>query len=95
MKLTDILTGRVWVTVITVGFIVYFIYAMVGTGSAIKKSEGLLEEYKTALAEQEIVSEGIDYDEQIEGSDEHIEQVARQRLGLCKTNEKIFVTEAE
>lgn len=91
MKIFNILTSRVITALIAVGFIIYFIFAMVDTGNTIYSSNILLENYNNAIAEQKSIEESIDKEESIRGSDEQIEQIARERLGLCKSNEKLFV----
>ncbi len=91
MKKVNILTGRLAAVFLTLGFIIYFVFAMVDTGNSIDDNATLLASYQAALTEQEIISDSIDIKERIEGTDEHVEQIARERLGLCKSNEVLYV----
>ena len=77
--------------VAVVAFLCYFATTMIDTGGTIAESKSLLEEYKEGIREQEEIAASVDAQEKNIGSDEHIEAVARDRLGLCKSDEKIFV----
>ncbi len=72
-------------------FFIYFIAAMADTGSSIKENKRLLSEYKKGISQQEEIARSIKKEESEAGSDEQIERIARERLGLCKSNEKIFI----
>lgn len=95
MKKVNKITGKLAAVVIVAAFAVYFIFAMVDTGNAIHNSEALLDSYKTAITEQEILEESIDREEEMQGTDEQIEKIAREELGLCKSNEKIYVSTSD
>ena len=95
MKKVNKITGKLAAVVIVAAFAVYFIFAMIDTGTAINNSEALLDSYETAIAEQEILEESIDREEQMQGTDEQIEKIAREELGLCKSNEKIYVSTSD
>ena len=95
MKKVNKITGRLTLTVIAAAFVIYFIFAMVDTGNAIYNSEALLDTYENAITEQEILEESIDREEQMQGTDEQIEKIAREELGLCKSNEKIYVSSSD
>ena len=64
---------------------------MADTGSSIKENKRLLSEYKKGISQQEEIARSIKKEESEAGSDEQIERIARERLGLCKSNEKIFI----
>lgn len=72
-------------------FFIYFIAAMADTSASIKENRRLLGEYKKGIAQQEEIARSISKEENEVGSDEQIERIARERLGLCKSNEKIFI----
>lgn len=95
MKKVNKITGKLAAVVIVAAFAVYFIFAMVDTGNAIHNSEALLDSYETAITEQEILEESIDREEEMQGTDEQIEKIAREELGLCKSNEKIYVSTSD
>lgn len=86
----DILKNKaVRITALT-AFFIYFIVSMADTAGTIGKSKKLLKEYEKAISQQEEISRSIEKEESEIGSDEQIERIARERLGLCKSNEKIF-----
>lgn len=86
----DILKNKAVRIIILTAFFVYFIAAMADTSATIKNNKHLLSEYKKAISQQEEISRSIKKEESEMGSDEQIERIARERLGLCKSNEKIF-----
>lgn len=86
----DILKNKAVRIVALTAFFIYFIAAMADTSGTIKENKHLLAEYKKAISRQEEISRSIKKEESEQGSDEQIERIARERLGLCKSNEKIF-----
>ncbi len=91
MKFVNVITGKLIAFVLAAIFFGYFVFAMVDTSKAIADSEKLLASYNEAITKQEEIEDTIEYEESIQGSDEQIEKIARERLGLCKSNEKIFI----
>lgn len=87
----NLFKNKIIPVVAVIAFLCYFAAAMIDTGSTIAESKALLGEYQEGIREQKEISDSLDVQEQNIGSDEHIEAVARDRLGLCKSDEKIFV----
>lgn len=91
MKLFNILNSRIFKIVCSCIVIVYVAATVYSQNSVIKESKRILNIYNEDIAEQEEVAKDIKQEKSEVGTDEYIEKVARDKLGMCKENEKIFV----
>lgn len=81
-------------SVITILFIfvcVYFVYTFMTQQMQINRYNSQIDMYKTDIANKEVLSNYYNDKEKSVESDEYIEEVARETLGLVKPYEKIFI----
>ena len=83
--------GVKWRTFIFIGFIIYFIYVFIGQQSTIYSMEERMETIQEKTEEEQRLNKELKNQKEIINSDEYIEQVAREKLGMVKKGEKIFV----
>ena len=81
---------RVWLIVVAC-FFLYFCYVTLEQQRVlyIKENEALSIQEK--IREEEKINEGLKKQKEILNSDEYIESTAREKLGMVKKNERIFV----
>lgn len=82
------------ISIISILFVlvsVYFVTTFVDQQISINRYNSQIEMYKTDIANKEALSKYYDEQQQSVETDEYIEQVARESLGLVKPYEKIFV----
>jgi cell division protein FtsB len=91
MKLFNILSNKIVSLLIGISLLIYVTVTLISQANTINDSEQLLEVYKDGIEEQKIINRELEAEHQSVGSDEFIEKIARQRLGLCKSTEKLFV----
>ena len=53
--------------------------------------DNIAEEYKTKIAEAESENQRLEAELEKAGTDEYLERVAREELGLVKANERVFI----
>ena len=95
MKILNILSNKFVLFVLSFVFLIYFTVTMVGQSKTINANKAVLDHYNESLAQQQQVEQEINEQESLVGTDEYVESIARDTLGLCKTNEKIFVDTKE
>ncbi len=95
MKILNILSNKFVLIVLSFAFLIYFTVTMVGQSKTIDANKAVLDHYNESLAQQQQVEQEINEQESLVGTDEYVESIARDTLGLCKTNEKIFVDTKE
>ena len=83
--------NRFFTFVLTLLLVIYVLVTVIDQHSSLKSGEKLLAIYEENIKQQEIIARELEEEEAMIGTDEYIEQVARQKLGLCKTTEKLFV----
>ena len=95
MKILNILSNKFVLFVLSFVFLIYFTVTMIGQSKTIDANKAVLDHYNESLAQQQEVEQKINEEESLVGTDEYVESIARDTLGLCKTNEKIFVDTKE
>lgn len=91
MKLFNIINSKGF-KVITLAFLIIYVAVTVYSQSGtIRESKRILNNYKENIKKQEEISREIEAEKAQVGTDEYVEKVAREKLGMCKENEKIFV----
>ena len=91
MKLFNILNSKGIKIIVSVFLIVYVAVTVYSQNSTIKESRRILENYNENIKAQEEIALEIEAEKAQIGTDEYIEKVAREKLGMCKEDEKIFV----
>ena len=95
MKILNILSNKFVLLVLSLIFLIYFTVTIVSQSKTIESNKAVLDHYNASLAEQQAIEQEIKEEESLVGTDEYVESIARDTLGLCKTNEKIFVDTKE
>ena len=72
-------------------FIVYFTITFIEQQKIINLKSKQIEAINQKIAEEQRISEELNKSKEIIGSDEYVERVARERLGMVKSGEKLFV----
>lgn len=91
MKLFNILNSRIFKIVCSCFVIVYVAVVAYSQSGTIKESKRILENYNDDIKKQEEIALEIEKEKAEIGSDEYVEKVARDKLGMCKEDEKIFI----
>ena len=91
MKLFNILNNRIVSLLIGISLLIYVTVTLIAQSRTINDSQRLLDVYNDGIEQQKIINRELEAEQQQVGSDEFIEKIARQRLGLCKSTEKLFV----
>lgn len=91
MKFFNIINSKGIKIICSVFLIVYVAVTVYSQNSTIKESERILANYNEDIKEQEEIAKEIEKEKSQLGTDEYIEKVARDKLGMCKEDEKIFV----
>ncbi|HHV99947.1 MAG TPA: septum formation initiator family protein [Clostridiaceae bacterium] len=72
-------------------FIVYFTVTFIEQQNMINAKSKQIETINQKIAEEQKINEELNKNIEIIGSDEYIEKVARERLGMVKSGEKLFI----
>lgn len=91
MRLFNILNSKGFKIICLTAIIVYVAFTVFSQQSTIKESKRILENYNQDIKEQEEIALEIEEEKSKIGTDEYVEKVARDKLGMCKEDEKIFI----
>ena len=91
MKLFNIINSRLFKIVCSCVVIIYVAVVAYSQSGTIKESKRILDNYNEDIKKQEEIALEIEEEKSQIGSDEYIEKVARDKLGMCKEDEKIFI----
>jgi len=72
-------------------FFVYFVVTFIEQQNMINSKSKQIETINQKIAEEQKINEELNKNIEIIGSDEYIEKVARERLGMVKSGEKLFI----
>ena len=72
-------------------FSVYFTVTFIEQQNLINSKKKQIEDINQKIADEQKINEELNKSKEIIGSDEYIEKVARERLGMVKSGEKVFV----
>lgn len=95
MSKVKIAPQKLILTVVFVAFFVYAIVTMVSQAAQIKDNKQVLENQNRQLAQEQRRALELDEETSKIGTDEFIEQQAKEKLGYVKSNEKIFYDKAQ
>ncbi len=70
---------------------VYVACTLIDQRITLSKSKEVAEEYKAKIAEAQIENQKLEDELEQAGTDEYLEKVAREKLGLVKANERVFI----
>ncbi len=91
MKIFDFLNNKVFKIVVVCIVIIYVGVTIYSQNVAISEKRRILENYNEDIKTQKKIAQEIEEEKKKVGTDEYFEKLARDKLGMCKTNEKIFV----
>lgn len=83
--------NRMLVSVLVIGFGIYICSTLIYQSKMIEANENKIASYEQQLQEEQTKKQQLQEQEQQQGSDEYIEQMARDKLGLYKSNERVFI----
>lgn len=72
-------------------FFLYFAWQMVGQQKMLYSKSLEMQKMQTKVSEETKVNEELKKEQQTLNSDEYIEKVAREKLGMVKKGERVFV----
>ncbi len=70
---------------------VYVAYTLIDQQITLSKRGDVIEEYKAKIAEAQMANQRLEDELEQADTDEYLERVAREKLGLVKANERVFV----
>jgi len=79
------------ITLISIAFIIYFIYVIFSQQPRIDMLMAEKQEVQEKIEEQDLIYNQLQYYFEIAGTDEYIELIARSRLGYVKPNDIVFI----
>ena len=91
MKLFNILNSKGFKIICSCFIVLYVAITVFSQSSTIKESKRILDNYNEDIKQQEETKKEIEEEKAKLGTDEYIEKVARDKLGMCKADEKIFI----
>lgn len=91
MRMLNFLSNRFVALCLGLSLVIYVAVTYINQSRVLSESEQLLAVYEENIKIQEDVKRELEAEEAMVGTDEYTEKIARQRLGLCKSNEKLFV----
>lgn len=72
-------------------FMLYFAWEMMGQQKILYTKGVALEKLQDKVSEEQKVNEGLKKEQENMNSDEYVEKVAREKLGMVKKGERVFV----
>lgn len=91
MRILNLFTNKLFTFVVCLAFVIYVGITLFGQSATMKDNQVLLENYQTNIDKQQELQKELGDEEKMIGTDAFTEKIARDRLGLCKSSEKIFV----
>lgn len=80
-----------WSVLLTIGLFIYFTYLLVNQQTVLNQCNKDLLSIGIKIEEQTRRNEDLQKKKELLTSDEYIEEVAREELGMVKEGEKVFV----
>lgn len=91
MRLFNIINSKGFKIICLAIIVIYVAITVFSQQGTIKESKRILDNYNEDIKEQEEIALEIEEEKSRIGTDEYIEKVARDKLGMCKEDEKIFI----
>jgi len=76
---------------IIIGAFIYFTFVFIDQQKLINAKKLEMQSIQNKIAEEERISEELKQQKEIINTDEYVEKVAREKLGMVKREEKVFV----
>lgn len=80
-----------WGLLIFVAFMVYFLHVMADQQKILNSKEKMLNNMQAKVQEETKINEELKNQKEILETDEFVEKVAREKLGMVKPGERIFI----
>jgi cell division protein FtsB len=82
--------SKVW-TIVIVLLLVYFSYTVYNLYGNLSAKKAQCYSVQAKIKAEEELKKALEKQKKIENSDEYIEKIAREKLGLVKKGEKVFI----
>jgi len=82
--------SKLWLVVL-IGFFLYFAYVMVDQQKMLYAKDMEMADIQAKIKQEEKVGQELQKKKETLESDEYIEKVAREKLGMVKQEEKVFI----
>ena len=69
----------------------YVAYTLINQQITLSKTNSIAEEYKAKISEAQTENQKLEDELSQADTDEYLERVAREKLGLVKANERVFI----
>ena len=76
---------------VIIGFFVYFAYVFIDQQKVLYAKEIEMNSIQMKIEEEMKLNEELKKQKEMLGSDEYVEKIAREKLGMVKPGEKIFI----
>lgn len=80
----------IWALILAV-FFLYFCYVLIDQQKVIMARESEIARIQEKIGEEQMTNEELTKQREIINSDEYVEKVAREKLGMVKKEERIFI----
>ncbi|HHY24841.1 MAG TPA: septum formation initiator family protein [Clostridiaceae bacterium] len=80
-----------WGLLILIAFMLYFLFIIVDQQKILDSKEEAMKNIQAKVEEEIVINEELKRQKEILDTDEYIEKVAREKLGMVKPGEKIFI----
>lgn len=80
-----------WGWIVVVGFLVYFAWSMVDQQGMLYRKDQEMKKIEDKINEEKRINEQLKKQKDTMNSDEYVEKVAREKLGMVKKGERVFV----
>jgi len=80
-----------WGLLILIAFIVYFLFIVVEQQRVLGLKKEAMKNIQAKIEEETKINEELKRQKEILNTDEYIEKVAREKLGMVKPGERIFI----
>ncbi|HOJ09820.1 MAG TPA: septum formation initiator family protein [Clostridiales bacterium] len=83
--------GSIFGILVLIALIIYFSFIIIDQQKMLKIKETALMEIENKIKKEELVRNDLEKQKDMLNSREYIEKVAREKLGMVKPGEKIFI----
>jgi cell division protein FtsL len=80
-----------WSVLVVIGFMIYFVYVLIGQQKVLYAKNVEMNNVQAKVAEEMSLNEDLKNQKEMLATDEYVEKVAREKLGMVKPGEKIFI----
>lgn len=80
-----------WVLLILIAVMLYFLFITFDQHKILASKDEAMKNIQTKIEEEKRINEELKKQKEILDADEYIERIAREKLGMVKPGEKIFI----